>query len=412
MATNLQANFDITEANNLFKTDFKEYAENVYNNDMLLWSQIDKPEMTGKKTEFPVPFGYQGGISMGTLGEANVADYQDVNFTHNKLYGVSRVARDSIAASMSSKGAFVRAMQETIDKTVEMMEWLFSQVLWGNGDGSLGTALSSSAVTDNGGGDYDVIMGESATDFTNFKEANFEERLFVNFGSGSDLFEITSVTPSTRTISVQREAGGTDVPADGDVVYLQRSKDAAPNGIRQVLDATSGSLYDVTVGRRWQAFQNAVSAAIDFNVINDALAENQKKVGKKNMVNLAATSYTQMAKIMNLSEDQKRYEIVNLKPKGMEGLKNVVGFDGIQIMTPNGPIKLFAEKFVEDDRLYMLNTNQIKAYTMPKSGWVTDDGTTYLRVADEDNFEARYAWYGQIYIAPTYQVVLTGLSTS
>lgn len=412
MPSNLQANFDITEANNLFKTDFKEYAENVYNTDMLLWSQCEKPEMTGKKTEFPVPFGYQGGISMGSLGEANVADYQDVNFTHEKLYGVSRIARDAVAASMSSKGAFVRGMQETIDKTVESMEWLFSQVLYGNGDGSLATVKSSSGVTDNGGGNFSVILGETATDFDGFKEANLEERMFVNFGSGTDLFEIISVDPSTRTIVVQRESAGSDAPTESDVVYLQKSKDAAPNGLKQVLDAASSSLYGVTVGRRWQAHQLNPAAAIDFNLINNALASNQRKVGKKNMVDIAVTSYTQMAKIMNLSEDQKRYDIITLKPKGMENLDTVIGFSGIQIMTPNGPIKLFAEKFVEDDRLYMLNSKQIKIYTMPKSGWVTDDGTTYLRVADEDNFEARYAWYGQNYIAPTYQVRIKGLSTT
>jgi hypothetical protein len=191
MGTNLQANFDITEANNLFKTDFKEYQEAVYNKDMLLYSQLDKVPMTGKLTEFPVPFGYQGGIGMGSIPEANVADYQDVSFNHVKMYAVSRIARDAIAASMSSKGAFVKGMQETIDKTVEAMEWQHSFALFGNSDGSMGTLKASGAVTDNGGGNYSCIVGEAAL---TFKEANFEERLFVNFGSGTDLFEITTVT--------------------------------------------------------------------------------------------------------------------------------------------------------------------------------------------------------------------------
>lgn len=410
MSTNLQANFDITEANKLFKYDFKEYAEAVYNNDMLLWSQIDKPQMQGKLTVFPVPFGFQGGVGAGSIPEANVADYQEVSFTHKKLYAVSRIARDAVAASMTSKGAFVRAMNETVDKTVEAMEWQYSFFLFGNGDGVAGTIKSSGGVTDNGGGSYSVIIG---ADDTAFKEANFEERLFYNIGTGNtDLFECTAVTPSTRTITFQRQSGGTNVPANSDPIYLQGSYQNAPNGLAQVCDATSSTLYAVNVGRRWQAHQvDNASAAIDYALLNDAVANNQTKVGKKNMVNLGVTSYIQMSKLMNASEDFKRYETTNIKPKG-KGFDAVVGFDGIQIMTPNGAINMFAEKFCEKDRLYLLNSNFIKAYTMPKSGWATDDGTTYLRVADEDNYEARYTWYGQFYIAPTYQVRIKGLATT
>lgn len=408
MGTNLQANFDITEANNLFKTDFKEYAEATYNNDLLLWGQVDKPQMAGKKTEFPVPFGYQGGIGMGSIPEANVADYQNVSFTHKKLYAASRISRDTIAASMTSKGSFVRAMQETIDKTVEAMEWQKSFVLFGSGDGKAGTIKPSAGVTDNGGGSYTVIIGADATQF---KEANFEERIFYNIGTGNtDLFECTAVVASTRAVTFQRQAGGTNVPANSDAIFLQGSENNAPNGLKNVCDATSSTLYTVNVGRRWQSYQKDNSGnAIDYALINDTLSAIQKKVGKKNMTKLIVTSYTQMAKLMNASEDHKRYQVVNMKAKG-DAFKATAGFDGIQVLTPNGPINVFAEKFCEDDRMYFLNTDFIKAYTMPKSGWATDDGTTYLRVADEDNYEARYCWYGQIYIAPPYQGVITNLA--
>lgn len=410
MGTNLQANFDQTEAANLFKTDFKEYAEAVYNTDMLLWGQIDKPVMTGKQTTFPVPFGYQGGGGFGNIPEANVADYQDVVFSHKKLYASSRIARDAIASSMSSKGAFVKAMQETVDKTVEMMEWLYSFTLFGNGDGIAGTIKSSAGVTDNGGGSYSVIIGADATEF---KEANFEERLFYNIGSGNtDLFECTAVVAATRTVTFQRQAGGTNVPANSDNIYIQGGQSSAPEGLKKVCDATSSTLYDVTVGRRWQSYQvDNASAAIDYALLNDCVAQNQKKVGKKNMIKTCVTSYIQMAKLMNASEDHKRYTLTNMKPKG-KGFDAVAGFDGIQVMTPNGAISVFPEKFCEDDRFYGLNPSFIKAFTMPKSGWATDDGTTYLRVADEDNYEARYAWYGQIYIAPTYQFRIKSLATS
>jgi len=409
MATNLEQDFSLANLDSLFKIKFWKYYENTFNTSTPLWNEVRKTnDFTGKKIEFPVPTGYKGGVGSGSLPESNNADYGDVQITAKKVYATDKVDRESIMAAMSSEGAFVKAIAECIKKTVEADVWNHNRILFGSGDGSLGTTKASGAVTDNGSGNYSVIIGEGAA---TFKEANFEENMFVNFATGTDLFEIQTVTPSTRTIVVQRQAGGTDVPTTSQVVYLQGSKDNDPNGLKQVLDATSSTLYNVTVGRRWQAYQEDVTTGLTTDLMNKVMTRIERKVGVP--PNMIVTSYTQYEKLLNLLEDQKRYQLFSSKPKGYEKIDGVLSFSGIQFVSSRGIVRIFPDKFCDDDRMYFLNTDHIIYFRRPNSGWVKEDigGNGYLRVAEEDKFEARLATYGQIFIAPTFHGRIKGLTT-
>jgi hypothetical protein len=357
-------------------------------------------DFTGKYMEFPVPTSYKGGVSSGRLPETHGASYGDCKVLPKKVYAADRVDRESIMASLSSKGAFVKAISECIKKTVEADVWNHNRILFGNADGSLGTIDS---VVDNGAGNYSIVI-TAAT----WKEANWEENMFVNVSTGTDLFEIQSVTASTLTIVVQRQAGGTDVPAGGNVVYMQRSRNNDPHGLKYVCDAVGGSLYNITVGRKWQAYQRAAGIGISVPVLNKAMIQVEKQSGQ--VPDTIVTSSVQFEKLLNLVEDEKRYFRGVQKPA-----KNVAdfSFSGIEFASAKGPIVIFWDKFCESDRCYFLNTKHIKYFRRPNSGWVKDDigGNGYLRVVDEDQFEARFATYGQIFIAPIFQGVVTTLTT-
>ena len=410
MATNLEAPYSLTEANALFKTDFKEYASDTYNTDIYAWSQMNEKKMEGKQTEFPVPFGYAGGISGTSPGEANVADYRTAVLTDKSLFARSKIKNQAIDISLTSKGAFVKAMEETISKTVEMMEWFYSFCLFGDGTGKAGTIKAAAGVTDNGGGSYTCIMGEGAS---TFKAANFEERVFYNIGTGeTDLFECTLVTESTRAVTFQRQAGGTKVPAVSDAVFIQKLENAAPMGLEGVAAKIIGdTAYGLTLTRRFVFATDTAGGAISHSKINNLVAAVEKKVGKKNMCDTAFTSYAQMAKLNNISESDKRYSAINVKPSGSKFAKTI-GFDGIQILTSRGPITVFADKFCKDSDFYLMNMSKCDRYQVPNSGWFAKDGTTYLRETDEDSMEARYVWRGENYIPLCYQGIMTGLSTT
>lgn len=406
MPSNLHTAFDYrTNADPLFKVKFLKYYENVFNSSRPTWSQIKKNNsFVSKRLEFPVPTTYKGGVGSGTLPEAKPASYADVQITSYKVYGRDYVDRESIVASIGNEAAFVEAISECIKKMVEADTWNQARILFNDHTGALGTI--DGVPTDNGGGDYDIVISTAT-----WKEANWEENMFVNFTStGTEKFEITEVAPATRTISVQRQAGGVQAPIDTNVVYLQGSYNADPHGLKGVCDAVAGTLYNVTVGRKWQSYQRAAGGiGISTPILNKGMLTVQKKTGVS--PDLIVTSYTQYEKILNLLEDQKRYSIASMEPKA-GNLKGRVSFQGVQFMSSQGPVKIYPEQFCEEDRVYFLNTEHIEYHRRPKSGWVKDDigGNGYLRVADEDAFEARFATYGDIFIVPTFQGVVTGLA--
>lgn len=396
------AQFSLTAATNLFKIKYGKLSDNVYNSANVMLGRVNKKyDFTGRQMFIPVPQSFQGGVGSGSLPTANVAKYEDAIITAKKVYSVVKIERESIKASMNSEGAFVQGTKEVVQKGVESYMRNASRILFGSGDGKLGIFSGNAAGTAT-----DPVVTVTAA---SWKEANWEERDYVNVNSLSSVWEVISVDPSTREITLNRISGSDDLTAIGagsHSVYMQNSKDNDPLGLKGVLDATSGTLYTVPVARRWQAYQEAAGGAgISTDLMNKVMLEVQRRSGK--VPNMIVTSFVQFRKILNLLEDQKQY---NIEPKAAD-LKGKISFKGVEFMSSAGAIGIFPERFCEDDRMYFLNDNYITCYHRPDFGWFEDDGTVFLREASEDSYSARYGGYYENYIVPSFHGVLTGLAT-
>ena len=227
------ANFSLTSASNLFKIKYGKLSDNVYNSANVLLGRVKKDfTFTGRQLFRSVPQSFQGGVGSGSLPVANAANYEDAIILAKKMYSVAEIDREAIKASMNDEGAFVRGTKEVVQKAVESWMRNASRALLGNGDGELGI-IDAGGVTDNGGGEYDVVITAAS-----FKEANWEEKDYVNVETGnSDLFEVVEVTPATRVIKLQRITGS-QVPADADEIFMQGSEGNDPQGLKNTLDAT------------------------------------------------------------------------------------------------------------------------------------------------------------------------------
>jgi len=388
--------FSIENVNNLFKIKYGKLSENVYNSaNVTLARQVKSYNFTGKQMFIPVPTSFNGGVGSGSLPKANYADVEDANLYSKKVYARIRIDRESIKASANDEGAFVRATKWNVQKGVESYMRNGSRILWGDGSGSLGV-IASGGVTDNGGGEYDVVLTDAS-----WKEANFEEQDYINAGTSTDLLEVVSVDPDAKTVKIQRITGSV-VPADDDVLYMQGSKDNDPMGFKGALDfghpgSTLTDLYGIAPQRRWKSTrEDAGGAGLTTDKMNKIMLEVQRKSGK--VPNMIVTSFTQFRKLLNLLEDQKQYIV---EPR-MDSLKGKISFKGIEFMSTAGAIPVFPERFVEDDRMYFINDNHMGCHHRPGFGWFSDDGTVLLREADEDSYEARYGGYYQNYIVPTF----------
>lgn len=388
------ANFNLTDQSNLFKLKYGKLSENVYNSANVLLGRVKKEyNFTGKRMDITVPQSFAGGVGSGSLPTPNQANYGDAQITAKKLYSVIEVDRESIKASQNDEGSFVRLTKHAVQKGVESWMRNMSRILFNDGTGSLGQFSGSQGGT--------AAAPVLTITTTSWKEANWEEKDYVNVNSLSTVWEVASVDPSTRQVTLTRISGSDDLTGIGagtHTVYMQNSKNNDPSGIQGVLDATSSTLYGITVARRWQAShqKDASGVSITTDMMNEAMLEIERKCGKA--PNLIITSYKQFRKVLNLLEDQKRY---TLDPRA-ENLKGKVSFKGVEFISTAGSVGIFPERFCADDRMYFLNDNFITIHHRPDFGWFDDDGTVFLRGATTDTYQARYGGYLETYVVPNF----------
>jgi hypothetical protein len=393
------AQFSLTTASNLFKIKYGKLSENTYNSANVLLGRVKKDfNFTGKRMDIAVPTSFAGGVGSGSLPTPNYAAIQDAVITSKKMYSVIEIDRESIKAASQNEGAFVELTKYSVQKGVESWMRNMSRALFNDGTGALGT-IQAGGVS--GAGPWVCIISAAT-----WKEANFEEKDYVNLtGALSAVFEVTAVDPSTRAVTLTA-VSGSYTPAAGDVIYMQNSKDSDPSGLKGVLDATSGSLYGITVGRRWQAGAQvaAAGAGLTTDLMNQVMLEVQRKSGK--VPNLIMCSFTQYRKLLNVLEDQKQYIV---EPRSPE-LMGKVSFRGVEFMSSAGPVGVFPERFIEDDRMYFLNDNYVALHHRPDFGWFDDDGSVFLRTSG-DSYQARFGGYLESYIVPSFHGVISGLAT-
>lgn len=396
----MAGNFSITDASvqNLFKRQYKDKSLNTYNGKVPFLGRVKKSfDLVGLQREMEVPTGFQGGAGSGSLPQANRGIYVKPIISSKSIYCVAEIDRRTIKLS-KSEGAFVDALKETVKKTVEKFNWNVSRMLWNTLDnGSLGTV---SSVTDNGGGEYALVI----TDAT-WKLANWEIRDFVNIESGNtDLFEITGVANSTKTITVKRISSG-QVPAANDKVYLQGSEGNDIQSFAAAVLATASTVHSVNVGYRWQGYQkDAASAGISSDLLNDGMLGVEEQSGVT--PSAIYVGYTQLRKQLNSIEDAKYYPV----PARAENLQGVVSFNALQFASTAGPVPILVDRFVDADKAFYVSEDNVELLHAPEMGWHEDEGFVFLRKAGADAYEARYGAYMDAYCPPPVHGVTKSLS--
>lgn len=405
------------------KTKWGKVSDNVYNSATPLLSRVNRVhDFVGEDKKFPVPTGYEGGVGSGSLPAAGKSNAEKATITTKSVYARTQIARQLMKQASRKEGAFVKALGHKMGKSVESYVRNTSRFLFNDGTGSLSIGSASADNVTGAGSTGDPYLVELKTQrstsnkiVTN-KKASLEKRDFINVNSEETNLEIVAVSResdgdivvSLVGTSARLGALSTSGPfAAADTFYMQGSKDNDPEGLRGVCDATSSSKYGINIGDRWQSFQKAVTSSISEDLAVEMLMEVHENSGQS--PDLIVTSYKQWRKLSNQISDKVR---IPIKPRfGSEKLKAKVGFNAIAVNSPFGDdIPMIIDRFCEDDRMYFLNTRHLAIMHAPDHGWFDDDGTIFMRVTDDDSYEARYGGYKENYIVPTFQGVLSGLT--
>lgn len=410
------ANYNLTTATGVFKTKYIRMSRDMFNSENIILAKIKRnDEFTGDQALVSVPTSFGGGRGSKVVPKANVATYQKMLITSRKLYTTIEIDNEAIKASQTDEGAFVRLSKEPVKRGVQSWQANLSRQLFNDStttsrNGCLGTFSGNQTAVDSS--TYDVTVVSS-----DWKLANWEVRDYVNVNSNADaLYEITAVTPSTRVVRLQQVAGSpyslATIGSGTHYVYMQNSKDGDCTGVRGVLLATSGTLYNISVGYRWRASSQLTSLSIGLttDLMNQQSLDIKYAFGES--PDMMVTSFVQYRKLLNQLEDQKRYMVVESRN---EGPKGKFSFQALEFMSDTGPIPVVAERFVEDDTFYTLNSDFIEFHARPDGGWVEDPtmgGSIFRLSPTNDTWQARYAVYGEFGIMPTAHGIMTGLTTT
>ena len=422
----MSANYSISEQTGLFLTLFKNRSANMYNSANLLEGRIKKSnDFVGKQMNIETQLSFAGGYGAKLLPQGNPSLVEQAVITAKKHYSRVFVDREGLKAASSSKGAFQTYLAFPVKKTVEDYMRNMSRILYGDGSGVLGRGAGATNVVGNGSTATPYVVILRASDFN---VANLEEKSIVQIVTGlaagdntggsaeggdsvANLLTIVAVNKSTRAASLVGTSphlaglvAGPSPLATTTGLVPQRSYLAEAQGLTGVLMKTSGTLYGLTIQRRWQATQvDAGASGIVVDMMNDVMLQVEQSCGEA--PNAIICNYNQYRKILAQLEDQKRYNLPNKNVKGH------LGFSGIEYMGTSGAVGIFVDRFCPEDKIFFLNDKYIQRYHRPGGAeWFQDDKTVFLRTVDEDVLEARYGAYMENFITPSFHGVLHNLA--
>lgn len=406
MASN---NFDLAAASDYIKTNYGPAGLLVYNGSYSFTGMLQKDtQLSGGNFEVPIELSIGVGVGSagegGSLPEASNEKTDKVSFGSKNTYARMRMSRKLMKAATGGETAFIKAQAHKFERTQRGFAWNMERnIVAGKSDGILGT-IDSVVDTD----PTFVVVITAAT----FNKYVWEVGILVNnvvgAAAGTNLFEVTAINPTTRAITLVRQAGA-EVPAAGNYLCMQGSYGTDLIGLKEVADATIGvtSLYGVTAQYRWMPYQKAAGAAFTETLLDEMFLEMEATTG--DTPDYIYTSLKQWKVLKAANQNLKRYQVAN--PNVGKDLSIRLGFTAIEYLSGSKTVPIFANRFIEDDRCYAVNKNHAKIKHIELPSWFEEDGSVLMRTPDsKDDYEARYGAYCESWFCPTYLGVITTLS--
>ena len=404
----------------LVKVIYGEYQDDQFVTESAYYGMINKEHnFVGKQKEVAVRLSIGAGVGSNILPDASGHDISKAVISRKKLYARQELDNESIEATRDPMGTFASFLKEYDEVTklafaVNSERQLIANDILGSGKLAVGSA-STANVTGNGSVGTPFVVNLSAA--TNMFA--LEVGYLINVNSETTKLKVSKIDPDNKTIElVGASARLTTLVAApegleaADAIYMQNSKDSELEGLNGILRATTGSYKGIDIGYRWQAHQIDATASNTARTkhINNLLTKMMTQLGsgKNKVPNLIMASPTQYYLYETSLETAKQYSF-NAADKRFSAQ---VSYSGIEVLTSSGPIPMIVNRFVPEDTIMFVNTNQITWHDLHAPKWLDRDGTILGRRENADAYEARYGCYVDVLVNPFFQGIIFNLSTT
>lgn len=358
-------------------------------------------DFVGKQFVQPVRFGSAVGLgyrASGTnLPQPKSAPRDSAVFPAKRAYATAEYEREAIVASRNDRGAFAKVTVDEVEAVLEGFQLhMLERALFGDSSGKLGEIASVDSGAGTEASPWVVTMGTAGTNAPKFKKRYFPQ------GAKMDLYTVGGVYQMTVTIAsfsattlslVLVTSGAVTTPQVADILYWEGNKDGECVGLKSIAPVSAGTLYGISQSAN-PLFRGLVNnlggATLAYADLNDVVSDLEDELGLS--PNIAICSHNTKAAIKSQAEDQKRYNIAEIKASNAK-----IGFKGIELMGDDGAFPLISSQMCEDDEMYFFNTKFMQIVMRQDFGWFDDDGTILLRDTNKDVYNARYGGYFELF---------------
>ena len=348
-------------AENALKTVYLGVVANQLNdnaNPLLARIKKTSKDVWGKEIRKLAPYGINGGVGAGSedgeLPTASGNGYVQFVADLKNLYGKIDISDKAVRASANNIGAFVNLLSDEMEGLVKASSFNLGRMLYGDGTGALATVSS-----------HDVINKEMTCDkVNNLIEGMLIDVFNENVQINANPLKIVYVDRVNKKIKYT----GKDIITinNGYKIYVQGSKDSEITGLGKIFDTTATSIYGVSkTDYPWLSpYVNTTSKEISDIVIQeviDFLDDNSDS--KINFI--TCSSKVRRAYQEYLGAYRRNIEIASLD-------------GGYKTITHNG-IPVVADRFVDDDTMYLLNTDDFVLHQLCDWKWLEGENGQILR---------------------------------
>ena len=361
-----------------------EKIENMVYKDNPFLAMISKYEdFGGENLKLPVKYGIPMGRS-ATFADAvankTASQLKAFLLTRKSDYAIASIANETIEASKGNANAFIEAATFEIDGAIEAATRSLAVSLYGDGSGQIGVVGALATTT----ASNDTVTLATIQDIT-----NFEVGMQLNFGTATTNKKIDSINRDTGVFILDAASGATTTEA----IYVDGDKDNMLTGLGGWLPSSAPGSTDSFFGVN-RSSDSTRLGGIRFDgsslpleeALIGAAARVAREGGKPDVCFINYNNFGDLEKALG---SKVSYVDVKVNPE--------IGFRGILIHGPRGPIKVVPDQNCPNGVAYLLQMDVWKLYSLGKAPKILDsDGLKFLRESTADAVEARIGYYAQL----------------
>ena len=380
----------------------------VYKDNPFLALVAKYEDFGGRNLPIPLIYGNPQGRSATfsnaqTRGAVTSSQLQDFVLTRVKDYSIATIDNETLEASKGNANAFMEAATTEIDGAINSLTRSLAISLFRDSSGAIGQLNAEPAETS---GTFVMVL-KSTEDVTNFEIGQVLVAYAAKSGGsaktsdGSDAdWVIAGVNRSSGELTLTGTYNSSGTLAANDYLFVDGDRGLKLSGLEGWIPASAPSAtaffgVDRSVDTRLGGLRLDGSSLPIEEALIDGASLCAREGGKIDHFFMSYDKYAELEKALG---SKVQYIDLNVNAQ--------VGFRGIVINGPRGPIKCIPDQNCPSGSVFGLQLNMWKLYSLGKAVRVIDsDGLQMLRQASADGVEVRYGFYGNLGCrAPGYNI--------